>query len=263
MRQLEILPRDLFVGALVRIFGAGRGPVPTMEWRGRPFRVLFIRNDAIGDVIVSMEVMRAIAEASPDIVFDVLGTRQNQKILRTLPFVHDILLHERTFLLRAWPLWKELRARRYDAVIDGRVHPPGVSLHTACLLLSTGAPWRIGIGGRRNDDVYTVKIDVPHMSHWTDYLIALAKPFGIDADSRDWRPRLPVAREDREHVEREWERGGTGRPRVLVNTSVRDPRRSWPAEKIRGAARSASAAAPGREHLAGDRAFGAARSRRA
>ena len=232
MRQLTNLPRNVFVRVLVRLFSRSRGAAPPMQWRGRPFRVLFIRNDAIGDVIVSMEVMRAIAEASPDIVLDVLGTAQNQTILRTLPFVHDVLLHERRFLPRAWPLWKKLRARRYDAVIDGRVHPPGVSVHTACILLSTGAPWRIGIGGRHNDDVYTVKIDVPYMPHWTDYLVALAKPFGIDADGRDWRPRLPVAPEDRAHVEREWERGGPGRPRVLVNVSVRDPRRSWPADKF-------------------------------
>jgi ADP-heptose:LPS heptosyltransferase len=227
---LARLPRDLFVGLLVRLFGSRQAP-PNMEWRDRPFRVLFIRNDAIGDVLFSMEAMRAIAESSPQIVFDVLGSPANARILRTLPFVRDIILHERRFLLRAWPVWKRLRAARYDAVIDGRVQPAGVSLHTACLLLSTRAPWRIGIGGRRNDDVYTVKIDVPRLPYWTDYLVALGRPFGVAPNGRDWRPRIDIAAADREHVEREWNNDGR-RPRILVNMSVRDPRRSWPPAKF-------------------------------
>jgi heptosyltransferase I len=232
MRQpLTLLPRDLFVAALVRLFGAGRSE-GQMQWKDRPFRVLFIRNDAIGDVLLSMEAMRAIADASPHITFDVLGSPDNERILRTLPFVHDIILHKREFLLKAWPVWRTLRAKRYDAVIDGRVQPAGVSLHTACLLLSTRAPWRIGIGGRRNDAVYTVKIDVPRMPYWTDYLVALARPFGVGAESRDWRPRIAVAPADRDFVEREWTRDGDRRPRVLVNVSVRDPRRAWPLDKF-------------------------------
>lgn len=226
------LPRDIFVGLLVRLFGGPRSAPPPPTWRGRPYRVLFIRNDAIGDVLMSMEVMRAIAESSPDITFDVLGSPANARVLRTLPFVRDIVLHERRFLLRAWPVWRQLRQRGYDAVVDGRVQAPGVSLHTACLLLATRAPWRIGIGGRRNDGVYTVKIDVPRLPSWVDYLAALVRPFGIDPASREWRPRMDISAEDRAHVEREWAVGGDRRPRVLVNVSVRDQKRSWTNDKF-------------------------------
>lgn len=231
-RSLAQLPRDLFVAALVRLFGGTRRPPPLPSWRGRPFRVLFIRNDAIGDVLMSMETMRAIAESSPDIILDVLGSPANARLLRTLPFVRDVILHERKFLLRAWPVWKELRARGYDAVVDGRVHAPGVSTHTAALLLATRAPWRIGIGGRANDDLYTVKLDVPRLPSWVDYLAELVRPFGIDPATRDWRPRIAIAAVDRDHVEREWRRQGERRPRVLVNTSVRDQKRSWTSDKF-------------------------------
>ena len=201
MRQpLSRLPRDLLVGALVRLFGASRAPAGPMPFRDRPFRVLFLRNDAIGDVLFSQEAMRAIAASSPLIIFDVLGSPANERILRTLPFVRDVILHKREFLLKAWPVWQELRARRYDAVIDARVQPAGVSIHTACLLLATRAPWRIGIGGRRNDDVYTVKIDAGDLPSWTDYVVALARPFGVEAESRDWHPRVAISPADREHV---------------------------------------------------------------
>ena len=57
---VEELGRTLFLGALVRAFG-GKRVMQLPDWRARSYRVLFIRNDGIGDLIVSMEAMRAIA----------------------------------------------------------------------------------------------------------------------------------------------------------------------------------------------------------
>jgi len=228
---VEELGRTLFLGALVRAFG-GKRVMQLPDWRARSYRVLFIRNDGIGDLIVSMEAMRAIAESSPTITLDVLASPQNAELARSLPFVNEVIIHRRGFLLRAWPTWRLLRSKRYDAVVDGRVVLRGLSTQTTALLLSTGAPWRIGIGGRRNDDVYSVKIDAKDLPHWTDHAVALAGAFGVRPDSRDWRPKLQVSVADREDAERMWDGVGKGRPRVLVNVSVGHPERSWPAEKF-------------------------------
>jgi heptosyltransferase I len=229
--RLEELGRGLLLRAIVGLF-ARTPPQPLPDWRARPHRVLFIRNDGIGDLIVSMEVMRAIAESSPTIVLDVLASPQNAALARTLPFVKDVIVHRRAFLPRNWTLWRDLRARRYDAVVDGRVVLRGLSTQTTSILLATGAPWRIGVGGRINDGVYTVKVRPARTEHWTDYVVALAGPFGVAADSRDWRPRLPLSSEQQAAAERMWLDGGATRPRVLVNVSVGHPERSWPAEKF-------------------------------
>ena len=231
LQGIEELWRRAFLAALVRVFG-GRHPDRLPDWSSRPHRVLFIRNDGIGDLLVSMEVMRAIAEAAPTITLDVLASPQNAALARTLPFVREVIVHRRGFLLAAWPTWKQLRARRYDAVVDGRVVLRGLSTQTTALLLSTGAPWRIGVGGRRNDGVYTVKVTPAATAHWTDYVVALAGPFGVRPDSRRWSPQLPVSADERERAERMWRDAGQGRPRVLVNVSVGHPERSWPPDKF-------------------------------
>lgn len=217
--------------AAVRAFGR-EPPDTSPDWRARPHRVLFIRNDGIGDLILSIEVMRAIAESAPTITLDVLASPQNAALARTLPFVNEVIVHKRGFLPRAVPTWRLLRRKGYDAAVDGRVAARGVSTQTTSLLLATGAPWRIGLGGRLNDHVYTIRTRPSKADHWTDYVVALAAPFGVGPESRDWRPRLPVSETERGAAQRLWAAGGAGRPRVLVNVSVGHPERAWPPEKF-------------------------------
>jgi ADP-heptose:LPS heptosyltransferase len=230
LKDLENAGRRLLLRGLVGALGGGAAP-PLPDWRSRPYRVLFIRDDGIGDLIVSIEVMRAIAEASPTMTLDVLASPQNAPIARTLPFVNEVIVHKREFLLKAAPLWRRLRANRYDAVVDGRVAVRNVNMQTSSILLATGAPWRIGLSGRGNDQVYTVRIPEENLPHWTDQVVALAAPFGVKADGRDWRPRIPMPPELRERADAKWHAVGSGRPRVLVNLSVGHPERWWPPEK--------------------------------
>jgi ADP-heptose:LPS heptosyltransferase len=230
LKSLENAIRRLLLRGLVGAFG-GRRDTPLPDWSSRPYRVLFIRDDGIGDFIVSIEVMRAIAEASPTITFDIVASPQNAPIARTLPFVNEVIVHKREFLLKAVPTWQRLRRNRYDAVVDGRVAVRNVNMQTSCLLLATRAPWRIGLAGRGNDQVYTVRIPEENLPHWTDQVVALAAPFGVKPDSRDWRPRIPLTPDIRAEAETIWRTVGPGRPRVLVNLSVGHPERWWPAER--------------------------------
>lgn len=211
--------------ALLRLFGGDRvTPVP--DWNARPYRVLFIRDDGIGDLIVSMKVLEAIA-ATPNITLDLLCSPQNAALARTLPYISDVIVHRRRSLYEARPTWRELRKRGYDVVIDGRIAVGNVNTHTSALILSTQARWRIGMGGRRNDRVYTIAVRPDVTEHWVDRLASLAKPFGVSASSRDWRPHLQVSDDDLARAEETWMKIGAGRPRVFVNISVGNSERFW------------------------------------
>ncbi len=230
LRDVENAVRRQILRGLSAAFGGPAAP-PLPNWKARPYRVLFLRDDGIGDFIVSIEIMRAIAEVSPHITFDILASPQNAPVARTLPFVNEVIVHKREFLLKAIPLWAHLRRNRYDAVVDGRVAVRNVNMQTSCLLLATGAPWRIGLAGRGNDQVYTVRIPEESLPHWTDQVVALAGPFGIAPRSRDWRPRIPMPDALRAEADAKWLAVGAMRPRVLVNLSVGHPERWWPPEK--------------------------------
>ena len=163
---------------------------------------------------------------------DLLASPQNAAFARTLPFVNEVIVHTRGFLLNAWPTWRRLRRNRYDVVIDGRVAIANVNKQTMMLMLSTGAPWRIGRAGRRNDRVYSVPIRLERIEHWVDAIVALGQPFGIAADSRDWRAQLPLPDAERAAANRRWDAVGTGRPRVLVNLYSASADRQWPLDRF-------------------------------
>ena len=228
LKAIENAARRLVLRALVGMFARTAPPLP--DWDARPYRVLIIRDDGIGDFIVSIEVLRAIAER-PNFTVDLVASPQNAPLARTLPFIRDVIVHKRGFLLRSWGVWRELRRRGYDVVVDARVAVRNVNMHTTCLILASGARWRIGLAGRGNDQVYSVKVAEPASPHWTYQMVALAAPFGITAESRDWRPSIPLSDEMRAAMESRWARIGPGRPRVLVNLSVGHPERWWPPER--------------------------------
>jgi ADP-heptose:LPS heptosyltransferase len=229
--SIEAAVRSAFSWSMVRLFG-GEQRMPIPDWRARPYRILFIRDDGIGDLMVTMELLRAITEISPTITLDVLASPQNAGFASTLPFVNEVMVHKRGFLLKAWPTWRRLRRNRYDVVVDGRVAIANVNKQTLCLILSTGAPWRIGRAGRRNDRVYSVPIEMPRIEHWVDAIVALGRPFGITPESRDWRARLPLSATDRAAADGRWNGVSAGRPRILINLYSASADRQWPLERF-------------------------------
>ena len=58
--SIEAAVRSAFSWTLVRLFG-GAMTLPVPDWQARPYKILFIRDDGIGDLMVSMEIIRAIA----------------------------------------------------------------------------------------------------------------------------------------------------------------------------------------------------------
>jgi ADP-heptose:LPS heptosyltransferase len=226
LKSIEVFFRSIGPTALLYAFGGPRRePIP--DWRARPYRVLFVRDDGIGDLIISTPTLRAIKESSPTITLDLLASPQNAAFGRTLSYVDRVMIHHRGSYRSEMPTWRSLRHEGYDVVIDGRAAVGLVNTHTMALLLSTGARWRIGIAGRKNDAVYTVPVNRGAASSYVETIAALATPFGVRVSDRDWRPVLTLSPEDRADAEQLWTSSGSGRPRVLVNISVGNDERVW------------------------------------
>ena len=127
---------------------------------------------------------------------------------------------------------RRLRAERYDAVIDCMVTAPSVT--TLLLMLATGAPYRVGISGRGNDDA----INVPVRRAGGEQLMAieigaLSVAFGVDPSTKDWRPELVVPPRLRDEAASLWRSVGIGSAqRVLVNVSAGAASRQWQTDKF-------------------------------
>lgn len=212
-----------------------RGVTP--DWSARPHRVLYLRYDRIGDMILATGLIRAIATSSSTITLDVLASPGNAPILDGNPHVGSVLIFEKRRRSTWRALFKQLRSARYDAVVDGMVLAP--SLTTALLMLATGAKYRIGVGGRSNDFIYT------HAVPPGDEALPVAErsgrtaiPFGIDPHATDWRSELFLSREERGKAEAKWISlpGPAGiaeqSRRLLVNLSATHSARRWPDDRF-------------------------------
>jgi ADP-heptose:LPS heptosyltransferase len=226
LKRLELWWRKLWIRVLVRLMrrpSSGERPA----WGSERRRVLFLRHDRAGDMIVSTGVMRAIARSHPSIEMDVLASPANAAILAGASYVHEVIVFDRKKLSRYVATLRRLRRARYDAVIDCMVTAPSVT--TLLLILASGARFRIGIAGRRNDAAFniTVPADDRPNAHMVDLLSALAAAFDVHGDAVERRPTLELSDAERTRALEAWGPNSDAR-RVLVNISAGSPERAWP-----------------------------------
>lgn len=233
LKTLEGYWRKLWIRALSRAMRQPTAVVP--DWSSRPHRLLFLRHDRIGDMIVSTAAMRAIAESHPGIELDVLASPANAPVLEGATYVRKVIVFDKRDPASYLAVARRLRNEHYDAVIDCMVTAPSVT--TLLLMRATDAPYRVGIAGRENDEAINVTVPPPD----GDWLMAirlgaLSAAFGVDPSTRDWRPELVVSPELREAAAARWRSVGKGTgQRVLINVSAGAASRQWQIEKYAAA----------------------------
>jgi len=225
LKRLELWWRTLWIRLLVGVMRRPADGRPA--WGSRPFRVLFLRHDRAGDMIVSTGVMRAIARSYPTIALDVLASPANAAILDANDYVNDVIVFDKRRLSSYVPTMLRLRRARYDAVIDCMVTAPSVT--TLLLILASGAKHRIGIAGRGNDAAFNtlVPLAAPADAHMVDRIADLAQAFDVVLDAAARQPVLNVTVDERARADAAWGAASEGR-RVLINISAGTSERLWP-----------------------------------
>jgi ADP-heptose:LPS heptosyltransferase len=224
LKRLEQWWRTLWIRLLVGLMRRPAGARP--EWGSRPYRVLFLRHDRAGDMIVSTGVMRAIARSYPTITMDVLASPANAAILDANDYVGDSIVFDKKRLSRYLPTALRLRRARYDAVIDCMVTAPSVT--TLLLIFASGAKHRVGIAGRGNDAAFNILVPPAAAAdaHMVDRIADLAHAFDVVLDAATRRPALDLTADERARAEVSWGASGDAR-RVLINISAGTSERLW------------------------------------
>jgi ADP-heptose:LPS heptosyltransferase len=228
LKRIELAWRRFWIRVLVLLMRRPSEPRP--DWNGRPHRVLFLRHDRAGDMILSTGVMRAIARSHSTIQLDVLASPANATILEGADYVHDVVVFDKKRLAGYPRTARRLRRARYDAVIDCMVTAP--SLTTLLLIFASGARHRIGIAGRGNDAAFTIRVspDAREDAHMVDRLARLLVAFDVDPHRTGVHPTLDFTAAERSRADRVWHGdsadAGAG-PRVLINVSAGTSERHW------------------------------------
>ena len=260
LRAAERRLKTLLIAAVASLMRPRRPREPP-NWSAGPHRVLYLRYDGIGDMVLATGIIRAIVAAQPTVTIDVLASVGNAAVLRGNPCVGTIVSIDKK---RPWSyltgLWL-IRRARYDAVIDAMVLAP--SLTSTLLMWASGARHRIGIAERGHDSALTLPVSrIRDAVHYVDRSAALLAAFGGDpqrssAERRSvfcasgarsaspstgwgiWPPEVFLSAAELREGEARWHSADAlapyrrgGRQRLVVNVSASSRERCWPEERF-------------------------------
>ena len=197
-----------------------------------PARILVIRRRAIGDVLVSVDVLRALRERWPDARIDFVVDRSAADIVRGSGLIDELLVYDRARYSTGSP-WSRgaatlswlsgLRRRRPDLVLD-LLGTPQTALWTAW----TGAAVRVGPRRRGRTWAYNRPVEPEGQVRFAgDRFLDWVRVLGIDPGS--WRPHAPLAATTAAAT---LETGADQRQLVILNPSATWTAKAWPVESF-------------------------------
>jgi len=162
---------------------------------GETPRILVLRQDRLGDVLISTPIVRALRKRFPHARIDALLSDNNMGARRSYePFV-DKFLHYKKSATQLFSLRSQMRANAYDVVVD---MTDNASSTSSMLVTMSNSRFAIGID-KENRGVYThvvPRVDRNAM-HIVDRVIRLLWPFGIDASTVDKHMAYDISENER------------------------------------------------------------------
>jgi len=207
--------------------GAGQPPL------GPPQRILVIRLDRIGDVVLSTPVLEELRKAYPQAFIAMMVRPVCRDVVEGNPFLNEVILYEKE--TRHASVWStiafalSLRRHRFDTALV--LHPTNRSHWIPWL---AGIPVRIG-WDRKSGWLLTHR--VPHLKqqgtkHEADYTLELLRSLGIEPSAP--RPMVPIHPEADRRIGTFLNQHGIG-PQdrlVAIHPSASDQSKRWPADRF-------------------------------
>jgi len=240
------------LGALLP--GAREVTLPSPATPG--FRVLVIRYERIGDMIMATSLIRNIAQTLPGKKVDVLATPTTAPVLEGNPYVEKVLTLDRRSMRSYSETMRQLRRERHTVMVDGRINNPPIFTSTPLLMFAGRAKFRVGARGDKKPRIYNVSVpEWNRTDHYIEGSKQLAVPFGVDPAAVDWQPEIFLSPGERALAEEKWKEAesiaspGASAPttrskRLLVNLSASEAKRRWPDGKFIVTLQAARARSP-------------------
>ncbi len=201
---------SLAIYLLLSVFGAflqssskRKALTPLTPATFSPKRILLIRVDLIGDLVMSLTALRVLKRAYPNAEFDLLAVPASAKVVVHDPDLAQVIAYDpniwrRPKTLAQWQNWRalfaltqRLRQRHYDLTIN--LFGPWASL----LMVLSGAQRRLGFSHENYPGFLTDGVTGQHWNegdtvHEVDYCLQLAQAAGATITPADRIPHLIV-----------------------------------------------------------------------
>ena len=221
--------RDAYLGARG---SALRGLVPLVKADGRPAlapgdarRILFIRIDRVGDLVLSTPALKAIKSAFPGSELTVLASPGACGILDNNPHVDRVVVYDRTASMAARAaVLRGLREGRYDLAVDPL---DDWDLEPALIAAWSAAPVRIGYAGAGREVFFNRILERPRIpAPAVDVALRVLQPLGIRTADR--KPQIALLEQEKAQAG-QWlaERLNGGAPVVGIHPGATYGTQRW------------------------------------
>jgi heptosyltransferase-2 len=203
-------------------------------------KILVVRTDRLGDVVLTTPVFKALREACPDACITVLVKPDTAGALRGNPHINEVIIYDKDGEYKSvlanirFAMW--LRRQKFDLAI---VLDPAKRTHA--LVYLAGIPRRIGydedFGFLLTDRIKNTRHE--GKKHESEYNLELLEVLGIAA--KDATPRIFMEDGAAAVVDRLLLKNKVGDGRfVLIHPGASCPSKVWPAQNFAEAADSLS-----------------------
>jgi len=199
---------------------------------GNPRRILIVRTDRIGDVVLSTPVIRNLRVAFPDAYLGMMVRPEYQELVEGNPDLNVVFLYDKNGTEKSWAgtlrFARRLRQQRFDTALI--LHSTNRVILTAWL---AGIRRRIGYARRLP---WLLTDPVPYVKqfgdrHELEYNLDLLRRIGVEPKSRELFVPTTPAQEQR--VEKFLAGAGlSGAPLVILHPGASCPSKRWPAERF-------------------------------
>jgi lipopolysaccharide heptosyltransferase II len=201
------------VGIFLWLRRLGTRYLPLHPQSFSPKRILVIRLDLIGDLVLSLSVVHLLKRTYPDAEIDLLALPSSAKIATSDPDLSEIIAYDPNIWRRPQALlrlrnWRALRALRKR--LHARQYDLAMSVFgnwAAMLAVVSGAPRRIGFAGEAYAGFLTDSVPGRHWEdpsiplHEADYCLQLTQKAGANISPDDRIPHLTVDPQARLEIE--------------------------------------------------------------
>jgi heptosyltransferase-2 len=174
-----------------------------------PSRILVVRTDRIGDVLLSTPVVEALRLKFPAAYIAILVSKGAKEVVDANPFLNEVLVDEGE---RASRLAEKLRVKRFDTAIV--LHP---TPRLAWALSRAGIPVRVGTGYRGYSFLFTKRVYEHRRTavrHELEYNLSLAEALG--ASLKDPQPKVFLSPDDKRWAKERLDKAGVREGERLV-----------------------------------------------
>lgn len=209
----------------------------TDEFQPRNIKLLAIRLDRIGDVVLSLPALEAIKQRFPNSTLAVMTREETRALLEGHPLVDEVIVYRyhkkgrHHGLLGNIRFMREIAKRRFDIAFVLR---PAPRAHFVPFL--AGIPYRVGLECGLSSLTLTKRVrDRRHEGtrHESETTLDIVRAFGIETGP-DLVPRLPVYADTLSSVQKKLHASGVSiqEPFLVFHAGASCISKRWPAERF-------------------------------